>query len=166
VVHNGELRGRSKKFRNTRVCHYSCSWPWALQSTWLAFWWVLKLKIVMGSLLCWSYQTYLCTTQPCQTDPSGSLIEAVFTVNHRIPSQAKEDGLSFKTVPLYGDTITTPDGKTIIVMEYAQHTCCLSLPSNKHFSEPKWPSRVTPEILLTCALPAAHLSIPAIHYIC
>jgi len=49
------------------------------------------------------------------------LIEAGFTVNHRIPSQANEDGFSLKAVPLYGGTITTPDGTTIIVMEYARH---------------------------------------------
>jgi len=48
----------------------------------------------------------------------GRLIEAGFSVNHRIPSQANEDGFPLKAV----GTITTPDGKTIIVMEYAQHT--------------------------------------------
>jgi len=52
----------------------------------------------------------------------GYLIETGFTVMHRIPTQAKEDGFSLKTVPLYGSTIMTPDGKTIIVMEHAQHT--------------------------------------------
>ena len=52
----------------------------------------------------------------------GRLIEASFSVNHRIPSQANEDGFSLKAVPLYGGTIMTPDGKTMIVMEYAQHT--------------------------------------------
>jgi len=50
--------------------------------------------------------------------PVGCLIEAGFSVNHRIPSQANEDGFSLKAVPFYGGTITTPDGKTIIVMEY------------------------------------------------
>jgi len=43
--------------------------------------------------------------------PVGRLIEAGFTVIYRIPSQAKEDGLSLKNVPLYGGTVTTPDGK-------------------------------------------------------
>jgi len=52
----------------------------------------------------------------------GRLIEAGFSVKHRIPSQAHEDGFPLKAVPLYGGTITTPDGKTIIVMEYTQHT--------------------------------------------
>ena len=52
--------------------------------------------------------------------PVGRLIEAGFSVNHRIPSQANKDGFSLKTVLLYGGTITTPDGKTMIVMEYAQ----------------------------------------------
>jgi len=46
-------------------------------------------------------------------------------------------------VPLYGSTITTPDGKTIIVMEYAQHTWRLPLPSNKRFSKPKLLPRAT-----------------------
>jgi len=54
--------------------------------------------------------------------PVGRLIEAGFAIIHRIPSQAKEDGFSLKTVPLYGGTITTPAGRTTIVMEYAQHT--------------------------------------------
>jgi len=67
----------------------------------------------------------------------GRLIEAGLTVNHRIPSQANEDGFSLKAVPLYGGTITTPDGKSIIVMEYAQHTWRLPLQSNQHFSKPK-----------------------------
>jgi len=40
----------------------------------------------------------------------GRLIEAGFSVNHRIPSQANEDGFSLKAVPLYGGTITTLDG--------------------------------------------------------
>jgi hypothetical protein len=33
--------------------------------------------------------------------PVGRLIEAGFTVIHKIPSQAKEDEFSHKTVPLY-----------------------------------------------------------------
>jgi len=66
----------------------------------------------------------------------GRLIQAGFT--DRIPSQAKEDIFSLKTVPLYGSTITTPNGKTIIVMEYAQHTRCLHLPFVKHFFKPKF----------------------------
>jgi len=33
--------------------------------------------------------------------------------------------------------MTTPDDKTIIVMEYAQHTWRLSLSCNKRFSKPK-----------------------------
>ena len=54
--------------------------------------------------------------------PVGCLIKGGVTVNHRIPVQANEDGLSLKAFPLYGGTITTPDKKTIIVMEYAQHS--------------------------------------------
>ena len=65
--------------------------------------------------------------------PVGRLIETAFSVNHRIPSQANEDVFSLKGVALYGGTITMPDGKTIIVMEYAQHTWRLPLPSNKRF---------------------------------
>jgi len=80
--------------------------------------------------------------------PVGRLIAAGFTVNHRIPSQANEDGFSLKAVPLYGGTITTPDGKTTIVMEYAQHTWRLPLPSNKRFSKPELPPRATSEIFV------------------
>jgi len=54
--------------------------------------------------------------------PVGCLIEAGFSVNPRILSQANEDEFSLKDVPLYGGTITTPDGKKIILIEYAQHT--------------------------------------------
>jgi len=75
----------------------------------------------------------------------GRLIESGFWVNHRIPSQANEDAYSLKAVLLYGGTITTPDGKTIIVMEYAQHTWRLPLPSNKRFSKPKLLTRATSE---------------------
>jgi len=78
--------------------------------------------------------------------PVGHLIDADFSVNHRIPSQANEDGFSFKVIPLYGGTITTPDGKTIIVMEYTQHTWRLPLPSNKRFSKLKLLPRATSEI--------------------
>ena len=75
----------------------------------------------------------------------GRLIKTGFSVNHRIPSQANEDGFSLKAIPLYGDTITTPDGKTMIVIEYAQHTWRLPLPSNKRFSKPKLLPRATSE---------------------
>jgi len=87
----------------------------------------------------------------------GRLIKAGFTVNHRIPSQANEDGFSLKVVPLsgYSGTITTPDGKTIIVMEYDQYTFLLPLPSNKRFSKQKLPPRtLLLRFLLTRARPA------------
>jgi len=80
--------------------------------------------------------------------PVGRLIEVGFTVDYRIPSQANEDGFSLKTFPLYGGTITTLDDKTIIVMEYAQHTWGLPLPSNKRISNPKLPPRATSEIFV------------------
>ena len=80
--------------------------------------------------------------------PVGCLIEVGFTVNHRIPPQTNENGFSLKAIPLYGGTITTPDGKTIIVMEYAQHTWRLPLPSNKRFSKPKLLPRATFEIFV------------------
>jgi len=77
--------------------------------------------------------------------PVGRLIEAGFSVNYRIPSEANENGFSLKAIPLYGGTITTPDDKTIIVMKYAQHTWRLPLPSNKRFSKPKLLPRATSE---------------------
>jgi len=98
--------------------------------------------------------------------PVGCLIEAGFTVHHRIPSQATEDGFPLKTFPLYVGTITTPNCKTIIVMEYAQHTWRLPLTSNKRVSKPKMPPRATSEILSTYALPVTHLLILAIHSTC
>ena len=63
--------------------------------------------------------------------PMGRLIKPGFTVIHRISSQAKEHGFSLQNVPIYSGTITTPYGKTRIVMEYAQHTSPLLLPSTK-----------------------------------
>jgi len=80
--------------------------------------------------------------------PVGRLIEAGFEVNHRIPSQTNEYGFSLKAFPLYGGTITTLDGKTIIVMEYAQLTWRLPLLSNKRVSKPKLPPRATSEIFV------------------
>jgi len=77
----------------------------------------------------------------------GRLIETGFTVNYRIPSQPKEDGFCLKTVPLYGGTITTPNGKTIIVMKYAQLTCCLPLPSTIRTSTPILTPHATSEKL-------------------
>jgi len=77
----------------------------------------------------------------------GRLIETGFTVNYRIPSQPKEDGFCLQTVPLYGGTITTPHGKTIIVMKYAQHTCCLPLPSAIRPSTPILTPHATSEKL-------------------
>jgi len=76
--------------------------------------------------------------------PVGCLIEAGFSVNRRVPPQANEDGFSLKAIPLYGGTITTLDGKTTIVMEYAQHTW-RPLSSNKRFSKTKWLPRATTE---------------------
>jgi len=110
---------------------------------------VLKRKIVTESsvLVVPDVSVY----DPAMSDsliPVGFLIESGFTVNHRIPVQANEDGLSLKAFPLYGGTITTPDGKTTIVMEYAQHTWRLSLPSNKRISKPKLPPRATSEIFV------------------
>jgi len=78
--------------------------------------------------------------------PVGRLIESGFTVNHRIPSQANEDGFSFKAFPLYSGTITTLDGKTKIVMEYAQYTWRLPKPSNKRVSKPKLPPRAKTKV--------------------
>ena len=34
--------------------------------------------------------------------PVGRLVETGFSVNHKIPSQANEEGFSLKDVPLYG----------------------------------------------------------------
>jgi len=77
--------------------------------------------------------------------PVGRLIKAGFTLHHRTPSQATEDGFFLKSFPLYGGTNTTPDHKTIIVMGYGQHTWRLPLPSNKRVSKPKMPRRATSE---------------------
>ena len=77
--------------------------------------------------------------------PVSRFVEAGFTVHHRIPSQANDDVFPARTFLLYGGTITTPDRKTTIVMEYAQRTWRLSLPANKRVSKPKMPPRATSE---------------------
>jgi len=98
--------------------------------------------------------------------PVGRLIKAGFTVNLRIPSQTNEDGFPLKFARLYGGTITTRDGRTIIVMEYAQNTWQFPLPSNKRFSKPKLCRALLLKKKLTCALPTTHLLMVGIHYTC
>ena len=77
--------------------------------------------------------------------PVGCLMKAGFTVIHQIPSQSKEEGFPFKSVPLYGCTITTSDGKTRIVMEYAKHTWRFRLPSTKRRTKSNVSPRATSE---------------------
>ena len=67
--------------------------------------------------------------------PISRHIEAGFTIIDRIASQAKEDGLSLRGVPLYGSTITTPDG----VMEYAHYTWRLPPQSSKRHTKSSTP---------------------------
>jgi len=62
-----------------------------------------------------------------RTNSYTPLIEVGFKVMYRIPSHAKDNG--FSLFPLYGGTTMTLDGQTVIVIEYAQHTWHLSLPS-------------------------------------
>ena len=85
------------------------------------------------------------------------------SVNHRIPSQGNEDGFSLKAVPLYGGTITTPDGKTMIIMEYAQHTWRLPRHLTSASQNQSCCRALLLKILLTCVLLAAYLSFLGIH---
>jgi len=96
--------------------------------------------------------------------PVGCLIKGGVTVNHRIPVQANEDGCSLKVFPLYGGTIMTPDGKTINVMEYAQHTWRLPLSSNKRVTKPKLPPRATSEIFVDSRSAGSSFSDPINSY--
>ena len=125
---------------------------------------MLKRKIVTKNLFV-QVVPDVSVYDPAMSDsliPVCHLIEAGFSANHRIPSQANEDGFLLKAVPLYGGTITTPDGKTIIVMEYAQHTCHLTSASQNQ----SCCRALLLKSLLTFALLAAHLSILAIHSTC
>ena len=100
------------------------------------------VSILSPSTICWGAKY-----DPAVSDsliPVGRLIEAGFIVIHKIPSQAKEDGFSLKTVPLYG-TITTPDGKTTIVMECAPLPFLLPLPFSKRWSKLNLSPRATSE---------------------
>ena len=58
---------------------------------------------------------------------AGFLMEAGFDVVFHIPKHADTDG--FQDFLLYGGTIVTPEGETI-VMEYDEHTWRLPIPGN------------------------------------
>ena len=49
-------------------------------------------------------------------------MEADYGVIFRIPLNADSDGFPSAQFPLYGGRVTTPDGSTVIVMEYVNHT--------------------------------------------
>ena len=53
---------------------------------------------------------------------AGRLMEADYGVIFRIPSNADSDGFPSAQFSLYGGSVTTPDGSTVIVMEYVNHT--------------------------------------------
>jgi len=53
---------------------------------------------------------------------AGRLIEADYGVIFRIPSNADSDGFPYAQFPLYGGSVTTSEGSTVIVMEYVNHT--------------------------------------------
>jgi len=61
-------------------------------------------------------------------------MEAGYNVNVKIPDDARADGFDPATFPFYGDSITTLDNFTVIVMEYAGHT----------WKVPKFPLRPLP----------------------
>ena len=63
---------------------------------------------------------------------AGRLMEADYNVIFRLPSKAATDGFSSKQFPLYGGTVTSPDGSTVIVMEYVSHTWRLPKPGGAH----------------------------------
>ena len=48
----------------------------------------------------------------------GPSMEADYNVIFRIPQNAANNDFSSKDFPLYGESVTTPDGLTVIVMEY------------------------------------------------
>jgi len=53
---------------------------------------------------------------------AGRLMEADYRVIFRILSNADSDGFPSAQFPLYGGSVTTPDGSTVIIMEYVNHT--------------------------------------------
>jgi len=56
----------------------------------------------------------------------GRLMEAEYGVIFRITSIVDSDGFPFSQFPLYGGSVTTPDGSTVIVMEYVNRIWRLS----------------------------------------
>jgi len=62
---------------------------------------------------------YLSMTQPCQTVLSQWAILLKQALQSFAESHPRLKSMDFQTVLLYGGTITTPNGKTIIVMKYA-----------------------------------------------
>jgi len=63
-----------------------------------------------------------CLTQGCLTVLSHRLMEADYGVVFRIPSNVDSDGFPSAQFPLYGGSVTSPDGSTVIVIEYVSHT--------------------------------------------
>jgi len=106
VLDSGAQRGATghkslgQKFLSTLAHQCSCSRPWALQHTWLAFWWGLKRRAVTENPLCRLCQTSLSVIQPCQiaSFQSADVWRLVLrqTVIHWIPSHAKEQSFSLK----------------------------------------------------------------------
>ena len=52
---------------------------------------------------------------------AGRPMEADYGVIFRIPSNADHDGFPSAQFPLFGGSVTTPDGSTVIIMEYVNH---------------------------------------------
>ena len=72
-------------------------------------------------------------------------MKADYNVISRLSSKA--DGVFSKQFPLYGGTVTSPDGSTVFVMEYVSHTWRLPKPGGapNNFTKPKsLPSLDTP----------------------
>ena len=62
---------------------------------------------------------------PCMSDSlisASRLMDVDYNVMFRIPQNAASDGFSPKDFPQYGRSVKTPDGLSVIVMEYVSHT--------------------------------------------
>jgi len=83
---------------------------------------------------------------------AGRRMEADYGDIFRIPSISARDGLPSKQFPLYGGTVTIPDGSTVIVMEYDNHTWRLLTSGSPVVSVP----------LANKSLPSSHISEEAL----
>jgi hypothetical protein len=78
---------------------------------------------------------------------ASRLMEADDGVIFRIPSNAGSDGFPSAQFPQHGGSVTTPDGSTVIVMEYVNHTWRLPKVGSPVLSMPLPPKSLSSSLI-------------------